>query len=59
VRWGWPIASKSQSTSAGRTTEWSYDAIRLVRFPVLLGSDVEIVVKPRARATRHARVLVA
>jgi predicted XRE-type DNA-binding protein len=32
---------------------------RLVRFLVLLGSDVEIVVKPRARATGRARVMVA
>jgi hypothetical protein len=27
--------------------------------PVLVGSDVEIVVKPRARATGQVRVLVA
>jgi hypothetical protein len=32
---------------------------RLVRFLVLLGSDVEIVVKPRARAMHRARVRVA
>ena len=32
---------------------------RLVRFLVLLGSDVEIVVKPRARTAGRARVLVA
>jgi predicted XRE-type DNA-binding protein len=32
---------------------------RLVRFLVLLGSDVEIVVKPRARAAGRAKVLVA
>jgi predicted XRE-type DNA-binding protein len=32
---------------------------RLVRFLVLLGSDVEIVVKPRAKAPNRARVLVA
>jgi predicted XRE-type DNA-binding protein len=32
---------------------------RLVRFVVLLGSDVEIVVKPRARTAGPARVLVA
>jgi predicted XRE-type DNA-binding protein len=30
-----------------------------VRFLVLLGSDVEIVVKPHTRATGRARVLVA
>lgn len=32
---------------------------RLVRLLVLLGSDVEIVVKPRARTAGRARVLVA
>jgi len=32
---------------------------RLVRFPVLLGSDVEIVVKTRTRAMGRARVMVA
>jgi len=31
---------------------------RLVRFLVLLGNDVEIVVKARTRATSRARVLV-
>jgi predicted XRE-type DNA-binding protein len=41
----------------GRLSGFSLD--RLVRFLVLLGSDVEIVVKPRARATGPARVLVA
>ena len=41
----------------GRLAGFSLD--RLVRFLVLLGSDVEIVVKPRARATGRARVLVA
>jgi hypothetical protein len=30
-----------------------------VRFLVLLGSDVEIIVEPRARTARHGRVLVA
>ena len=39
----------------GRLAGFSLD--RLVRFLVLLGSDVEIVVKPRRRAT--ARSLVA
>jgi len=34
-------------------------SIRFVRFLVLLGSDVEIVVKPRARAAGRARVMVA
>lgn len=41
----------------GRLSGFSLD--RLVRFLVLLGSDVEIVVTPRARATGRARVLVA
>lgn len=41
----------------GRLAGFSLD--RLVRFLVQLGSDVEIVVKPRSRATRRARVIVA
>ena len=41
----------------GRLAGFSLD--RLVRFLVQLGSDVEIVVKPRSRATRRARVMVA
>jgi predicted XRE-type DNA-binding protein len=41
----------------GRLAGFSLD--RLVRFLVLLGSDVKIVVKPRTRATGRARVLVA
>ena len=41
----------------GRLAGFSLD--RLVRFLVLLGSDVEIVVKPRTRATARARVQVA
>ncbi len=41
----------------GRLAGFSLD--RLVRFLVLLGSDVEIVVKPRARAAGRARVMVA
>jgi predicted XRE-type DNA-binding protein len=41
----------------GRLAGFSLD--RLVRFLVLLGSDVEIVVKPRAKATGRARVMVA
>ena len=41
----------------GRLAGFSLD--RLVRFLVLLGSDVEIVVKPRTRARGRARVLVA
>ena len=41
----------------GQLAGFSLD--RLVRFLVLLGSDVEIVVKPRTRAKARARVLVA
>jgi len=41
----------------GRLAGFSLD--RLVRFLVLLGHDVEIVVKARPRATSQARVLVA
>jgi predicted XRE-type DNA-binding protein len=41
----------------GRLAGFSLD--RLVRFLVLLGSDVEIIVKPRTRAMGRARVLVA
>ncbi len=40
----------------GRLAGFSLD--RLVRFLVQLGSDVEIVVKPRSRATSRARVMV-
>jgi predicted XRE-type DNA-binding protein len=40
----------------GRLAGFSLD--RLVRLLVLLGSDVEIVVKPRARTAGQARVLV-
>ena len=41
----------------GRLAGFSLD--RLVRFLVLLGSDVEIVVKQRRRSAGQARVLVA
>ena len=41
----------------GRLSGFSLD--RLVRFLVLLGSDVEIVVKPCTRAAGRARVMVA
>jgi predicted XRE-type DNA-binding protein len=41
----------------GQLAGFSLD--RLVRFLVLLGSDVEIVVKPRTKAPGRARVLVA
>jgi len=48
---------KVSALTRGRLAGFSLD--RLVRFLVLLGSDVEIVVKPRARAGRRARVMVA
>ena len=41
----------------GRLAGFSLD--RLLRLLVLLGSDVEFVVKPRARTAGRARVLVA
>lgn len=41
----------------GRLAGFSLD--RLVRFLVLLGRDVEIIVKPRAGAAGQGRVLVA
>ena len=41
----------------GRLAGFSLD--RLVRFLVLLGSDVEIVVKQRRRTAGQARILVA
>ncbi|MGH9255070.1 MAG: helix-turn-helix domain-containing protein [Vicinamibacterales bacterium] len=47
---------KVSALTRGRLAGFSLD--RLVRFLVLLGSDVEIVVKPRARATGRARVMV-
>lgn len=48
---------KVSALTRGRLAGFSLD--RLVRFLVLLGSDVEIVVKPRARAAGRARVVVA
>ena len=48
---------KVSALARGRLAGFSLD--RLVRFLVLLGSDVEIVVKPRRGATARARVLVA
>ncbi len=41
----------------GRLAGFSLE--QLVRFSVQLGSDVEIVVKPRSRAMSRARVMVA
>jgi len=48
---------KVSALTRGRLAGFSLD--RLVRFLALLGSDVEIVVKPRARAAGRARVMVA
>jgi predicted XRE-type DNA-binding protein len=48
---------KVSALTRGRLSGFSLD--RLVRFLVLLGSDVKIVVKPRARGTGRARVMVA
>jgi len=48
---------KVSALMRGRLAGFSLD--RLVRFIVLLGSDVEIIVKPRPRAAGRARVLVA
>ena len=48
---------KISALTRGRLAGFSLD--RLVRFLVLIGSDVENVVKPRARTTGRARVMVA
>ncbi len=48
---------KVSALKRGRLTGFSLD--RLVRFLVLLGSDVEIVVKPASGTGRRARVMVA
>ena len=48
---------KVSALTRGRLSGFSLD--RLVRFLVLLGSDVEIVVKPRPRTAGRARVRVA
>ena len=45
--------------AGGGLTVRGFSLDRLVRLLVLLGSDVEIVVKPRARTAGRARVLVA
>lgn len=59
---GWRIEGTSDQPKVsalvrGRLAGFSLD--RLVRFLVLLGRDVEIVVKPRTRAAGQGRVLVA
>src|SRR5579862_3393520 len=48
---------KISALKRGRLAGFSLD--RLVRFLVLLGNDVEIVVKARRRSPRSARVMVA
>jgi predicted XRE-type DNA-binding protein len=48
---------KISALTRGRLAGFSLD--RLVRFLVLLGNDVEIVVKTRPRSRRQARVMVA
>jgi predicted XRE-type DNA-binding protein len=48
---------KVSALARGRLAGFSLD--RLVRFLVRLGSDVEIVVRPRARAGGRARLMVA
>jgi len=48
---------KVSALTRGKLAGFSLD--RLVRFLVLLGSDVEIVVKPRARGRDKAKVMVA
>jgi predicted XRE-type DNA-binding protein len=48
---------KVSALKRGRLAGFSLD--RLVRFLVLLGSDVKIVVKPRASGSGQARVIVA
>lgn len=48
---------KISALTRGRLAGFSLD--RLVRFVVLLGNDVEIVVKARPKSRRQARVMVA
>lgn len=48
---------KISALRRGRLSGFSLD--RLVRFVVLLGHDVEIVVKKRSRSSGQARLLVA
>lgn len=48
---------KVSALKRGKLSGFSLD--RLVRFLMLLGSDVKIVVKEQPRARRRARVLVA
>lgn len=48
---------KISALKRGRLAGFSLD--RLVRFLVLLGNDVEIVVKAHRRSTRSARLMIA
>jgi predicted XRE-type DNA-binding protein len=50
-----------QPKVSGLTRGWlsGFSLDRLVRFLVLLGSDVQIVVKPQSRHRRQAKLLVA
>ena len=48
---------KISALRRGKLSGFSLD--RLVRFLVLLGNDVQIVVKQQARGARRARLLVA
>ena len=48
---------KISALTRGRLAGFSLD--RLVRFLVLLGNDVEIVVKTRRTSSRRARVMIA
>ena len=48
---------KISALKRGRLTGFSLD--RLVRFLILLGNDVEIVVKARRRSPRSGRLLIA
>ena len=48
---------KISALKRGRLSGFSLD--RLVRFLVLLGNDVEIVVKERRKSHGHARLLIA
>lgn len=48
---------KISALTRGRLAGFSLD--RLVRFLVLLGNDVEIVVKARRKSPRQARLLIA
>ncbi|MCI0403739.1 MAG: helix-turn-helix domain-containing protein [Acidobacteria bacterium] len=48
---------KISALRRGRLSGFSLE--RLLRFLLLLGRDVEIVVKPRRRSRSHSRLLVA